>query len=147
MRTQDEIAGYAAGVEDFFGFKKEALVYCLDFEHAKPFLKDEVTEAEWEPTLTDEDVLKDMRDYMIFAIGKCEDHRGLSAGRSVNKLNAWTWVLGFEPIEEPYAQYGAPILKALCERHGFEWPTDNDPLNRMAQGMKCEPGCLEGCGT
>lgn len=146
-RSQAEIVAKIeeAKSNDVFGFKSEVLLGALQFDHAKTYLKPEVTAEEWAKIGDDlPPQLEQMRDYMAFAIGKAQDHRGISAYRSVEKLNAWTWLLGCEPIDEPFAQYGAPILKALCERHGFDWPDDED-INRMAEGKPCESGCLDGC--
>jgi hypothetical protein len=147
-RSQDEIvAQIEAWKHDIFGFRSEVLVNGLDFEHAKAYLKDGVSEDEWNAiTAKEPSVYEQMRSYMEFAIGKAQDHRGISAYRSTEKLNAWTWLLGCEPIEEPFAQYGAPILRALCIRHGFTWPDDED-INRMAEGKPCHDGCLDGCGS
>ena len=89
-----------------------------------------------------------MRTYMAFALGKAEDHRGLSAGRSVDKLRAWAWVLcdddRFREGQQPYRNYGVPILKAMCEHYGFDFP-QHGPLQAMAQGLPCRPDCNEGC--
>jgi len=147
MRSQDEIVAYIRANDDLFGFAREVLIPRLDFEHAKEWLREGVTPEEWQELLESEDVppLDAMRKYMDFAIGKARDHRGLSASRSVMKLNAWTFLLGFEPIEDPFPNYGAPILKALCQRHEFNWPDDDVALNRMAEGLPCHDGCMEGC--
>lgn len=142
MRTQEEIVAKIEASQSLFGFEKSVWVGGLDFAHAKPYLKEEVTEAEWEV----ENPLDAMRVYMVFAIEKATDHRGLSAGRSVENLNAWTWLLGCEPITEPYPQYGVPILKALAQRHGLDWP-DDTALERMAQGLPCHDDCMDGCGA
>lgn len=147
-RSQKEIVDRIEEIKsgDVFGFESEVLISALDFPYAKIYLKEGITEEEWKE-LTDDapPVFEQMRTYMEFAIGKAQDHRGISASRSVMKLNGWTWLLGCEPIESPYAQYGAPILKALCERHGFDWPDDED-INRMAEGKPCHVGCCDGCG-
>ena len=73
-----------------------------------------------------------------------------AAGRSVEKFTAWVWLLGddhtLKQIEsEPYAQYGAPKLKVVCDAYGFGMPTDT-ALLRMTEGLPCQPGCSEGCG-
>lgn len=143
VRTQEEIVAAIHASTDPFGFETQVWVSALDYEHAKPYLDEGVSETEWIDLLvqagSDED---QMRDYMDFAREKALDHRGLSAGRSIAKLNAWGWLLGFDPIDEPYRPYGVPILKALADRHGFEWPED-DVLDRMAQGLPCHPECTE----
>ena len=147
MRTQEEIIDKIEASNTFFGFDKEVYIYALDYEHAHPYLKPEVTKEEWESDLEQEGPIeKRMASYMEFAIGKALDHRGISANRSVEKLNAFSWLLGQDEwITEPYAQYGVPILKALAERHDLPWP-DDERLNNMAEGRKCTPDCRAGCG-
>lgn len=148
MRTQEEIVAKIESSKSFFGFDKEVYIYALDYEHAKAYLKPEVTKEEWESGLEEEGPIeKRMASYMEFAIGKALDHRGISANRSVEKLNAYSWLLGEDEwIEDPYAMYGVPILKTLAERHGLNWPTDDERLNNMAEGRNCTPDCPEGCG-
>lgn len=145
MRSQEEIVAKINSEDSFFGFGKQVYVSVLDFEHAKQYLKDGVTEEEWaEAQVTD--VRREFETYLDFAIGKALDHRGLSAHRSVEKLNAWSWLMGHdEPIEEPYPTYGVPILKALAERHDVPWPQGNEDLDRMARGEPCRENCNEGC--
>ena len=84
-----------------------------------------------------------------------QDHRGLSAGRSIDHFRAWLWMDGEDELVEqinsediPFAQYGAPILKAISEKYGAPTP-DDDATLRMMLGSICEPdGCpYEGCGT
>lgn len=152
LRTQEQIANYIQknrdSHEDVFGFMAEVLIGYLDFAHAKPFLKPEAKPEDWKTDpLTREHVIETMRDYMSFAWQKCEDHRGISAGRSVQKMQAWCWVLGEDHLIdwEEFAQYGAPILLAVSQRYGFEIPT-SDAVARMALGEYCRPDCEEGCG-
>lgn len=150
-RTQDEIVARITEVDDddWMGFRREVLIANLDFEHAKPYLKDGVTEAEWNP---DPDIAAKAADYLGFAIGKIQDHRGISASRSVDKLREYAWLLGRDDVvsamdAEDYAQYGAPKVKAFALGMGFEWPASPD-LERMARGDACDPdGCGEGCAT
>lgn len=58
---------------------------------------------------------------MPFAIEKAMDGRGLSASRSISKMQAWVFALGeTDAINwERYADYGRPILRQICERYGF----------------------------
>jgi hypothetical protein len=155
MRTQEEIAArFAAKQKDsFFGFDLEVLVDSLDYEHAKPHLKPEVKPEEWTPSLTDEAVKKAALEYLEFAWGKVEDHRGISAGRSVQKMAEYCWLLGMDDLvgriereEVSYAQYGAPIMKAVSEALGFPVPV-TPSLVRMMAGDSCRPSCEDGCGS
>ena len=138
---------------DFLGFTAEVLVRYLTFEQAKPLLKPDAEKGDWDDDIAPldrESILAEMRKYMDFAWGKVSGHRGISAGRNVEKMAAWLWVLGddeaVERIEEvSYAQYGAPKLAYVCERYGFEIP-DEEGLRNMIAGDPCEPGCENGCG-
>ena len=101
MRTQSEIVAEIEKLKnnDFLGFKREDLIDFLDFEHAKPHLKPEVTNEEWHPAQNSrENILKQMEDYMAFAWDKANNYRGLSAGRSMAHYTAWIWLLGDEQV-------------------------------------------------
>lgn len=153
MRTVDEIVEYYRREQgnDFFGFTAEVLLSYLTAEQFKEFAKPDADLSEWKAQpLTREYVLEEMRKYMEFAWGKVEDHRGLSAGRSIEKMQAWLWLLGDEETRafaddgDNYAQYGAPILKKICEVYGFPIP-EGEAIKRMSQGLPCYEGCQEGC--
>lgn len=150
MRTADEIvAKIDKKQNELLGFWPEVLIEFLTFDDAKPFLKPEATADEWStPTVQSREIIiEKMRDYMEFAWGKVENHRGISASRSVEKMEAWIWLLGddldLDAID--YAQYGAPKLAAVCERYGFPIP-DGAEIKNMINGRPCEPGCGQGCG-
>jgi len=67
---------------------------------------------------------------VAFGWGKVRNHRGLSADRTILKMKAWLWLLGDDELEAfaadyaNYPQYGAPILKAICEKYDFPIPED-----------------------
>lgn len=156
MKTQSEIIEYYDNhrEEDMFGFVAEVLFPYLTFDQAKKYLKPEATAEGWgdvEP-LTEEHVVGEMRDYMVFAWEKAADHRGLSASRSIEKMRAWLWLLGDEELRDfaddnsNYAQYGAPTLKAISEKYGFDIP-DEPRIKRMVKGLPCRDGCGEGCDS
>lgn len=147
MRTQAEILERIKNVEDddYFGFKRGVLISALDFEHALPFLKEGVTKDQWTP----DDAATEAASYYKFALGKIQDHRGISADRSVQKLTEYAWLLGRDDVvaamdEAEYAQYGAPKVKVFAEMLGYAWPDEPD-LNNMAAGRPCEPHCDMGC--
>src|SRR5581483_378596 len=133
---------------------RDVLIDALDFENAKPFLREGATAQDWAeyqhgPTT----VGMNARDYYKFALGKIENHRGISASRSVQKLTEYAWLLGLDHLaahlEEMtegggYANYGAPIVRLLGEALGLAWP-DSEVMRRMAQGLPCTDECLEGC--
>ncbi len=100
--------------------------------------------------MTRDAVLAGMREYMPFAWGKVEDHRGISAERSVTKMEAWIWLLKDDEVLErvkaaSYTQYGAPKLKVVCEQYHFPIP-DSEAVRRMASGEQCSNSCENGCG-
>jgi len=129
------------------GFAAEALVEFVPFDDAAAIRNKEVTREEWgeAKSLTREAVLDVMRDYMTFAWDKAQNHRGISASRSVTKMQAWIWLMDDPDITAPYQNYGAPFLRSACERYGFPIPASDD-VRRMAQGEPCREGCDEGCG-
>ena len=149
-------------------FELESLVEFLPFENAKRLdvVKEGIGPKRWDRVrkpLTREAVLEAIRDYMPFAVGKALDHRGISANRSVSRMQAWLWLLGDDEKVAwlHYANYGAPILKAICELYGWKleelmteiaggspaWARRQlERFERMAAGKPCRPDCNEGCG-
>lgn len=152
MRTDAEILARVREIqaEDFFGFEISDLLIRLPFAAAREFLKADATEDGWTVAPRGRDaLLAEMDHYAEFAWGKARDHRGISANRSVSHYRGWLWLLSdddFGAIDwERYRNYGAPILKQICERFAFPVPAD-EALLRMSRGEPCEPGCGEGCG-
>ncbi len=132
MRTQDEIVARInqRRTNDFLVFEVSEYVDYLDFDHAKPFLKEDVTEEQWaehrSAVTTPIDAIKN---YMAFAWDKANDCRGISANRSINHCIAWLWLAEedefLEKVEKEYKAnyhyYGKPILEMICERIGLDW--------------------------
>lgn len=128
MRTEKEILERIAAVEkdDWLGTTRGDLIHALNFDAARPFLKEGVKPEDWTTTLvTDEDVKKAMLDYMEFAWGKANNCRGISASRSIDHYKAWLWLLGddelFQFCEDDYHWYGKPQLKRICEKYGWDY--------------------------
>lgn len=125
MKTQEEIAKRLEAIkeEDIFGFESDCLIPYLDFQHAKPYLKPEVTEGDWhiEPMTPAEEI----KDYMPFAWDKANNCRGLSAGRSIEHMVAWLWLDGKDELiskmESEYEFYGKPCLVLICQEYGIDW--------------------------
>lgn len=160
MRTQDEIVERVNQIQadnaDLLGFRCVVLICALDYEHAKAFVKSDVTKESWEQDedaplhLTEEQIRKEGLDYLQFAFGKASDHRGISAGRSVEKMTEFAWLLGLDDIvtameKAEYQNYGVPKLKVFADALDIELPSED--LKRMAEGLPCEPGCPDGCGS
>ncbi len=157
MKTQEEIvAKFEEHRGKFLDFTPEVLLHYLDFSHAQAYLKPEATEEEWDKSktaLTRESVIEEMRQYMnSYGWDKAESHRGISAGRTIQKMQAWLWLLEdvdlyvFASDDKNYPQYGAPILKAICEKYRFIIPQE-ESIQRMMRGEPCgdDPDC--GCGS
>ena len=157
MRTQEEIVERVKQCRnpnnrssDFFGFRQEVLIAALDYGHAKPFLKPDATEETWGDAPNEEGLTSDATQYYEFALEKMENHRGISADRSVQKLSEFAWLLGRDDIlaameAADYPQYGAPKVKAFADGMGLPWPQEEWATN-MAAGVPCRPDCEDGCG-
>jgi hypothetical protein len=129
-RTQAEIVERieARKDDDFFGFEIGDYIVRLDYDHAKPYLKDDVTREEWETT--DLDPLQEAKEYVEFAFEKARGQRGISASRSLCHYIAWIWLSGDDAFaaevlkmsSTDYAPYGIPVLKHICNKYGWEIP-------------------------
>lgn len=153
MQTQADIVKFIEANSGFLDFTGEVLKPYLDFEHARPYLRPGTTAEEWETVaakdISDDAVKTALADYIAFAWGKVEDHRGISASRSVDKCSAWAWLLAGDDIIRDieaagYAQYGAPKLAVICKRFGLPIP-DGEWARRMIAGEPCGAGDC-GCG-
>jgi len=136
LRTQDEIV---AKLDDntrerFMDFTPDVLVPALEWEFAKKYLKEdyvekvEKEEEKFNDTSDIKTIVQEFLDYMVFAWGKAENQRGLSASRSINKLSAWLWLLNREDLvntiedDSLYNPYGAPALIEVCNQLGIDVP-------------------------
>lgn len=159
MRTVNEIVKRMKELEkeDLFGFQRGDLLEFLSYKEAKEFITAEAQkkidsgEDKWSyRKLTQAKVLKEMKKYMEFALGKAEGHRGLSADRSIQHYKAWVWLLGDEDYKSidwgHYQNYGVPILKQICDKYGFVFPKNNEVLMNMSVGRLCYDLCESGCG-
>lgn len=131
MRTQEEIVQRIKDIEDddLFGFQTGDLIEYLDYEYAKPFLKDEITEEKWKSIRKLAETPKEqMINYMEFAWQKANDKRGLSAGRTMEHYTAWLWLDGDDeiwPTLDKYEFYGKLHLIRICHYLGLD-PTKWD---------------------
>jgi hypothetical protein len=139
-RTQTEIVDRlrVARMDDFFGFKTEVLASFLDAEHVAEFCKPDAELSDW-TALTD--AATEGAEYLAFAFGKAEDHRGISAERSVQKMTEYAWLQGRDDVvkamdDAGFAQYGVP--KLITYAKAFELPVpEGDWIENMAQGRPC----------
>ena len=135
MRTQEELVKRyeERKGEDQLGFETDEYFVRLDWEHAKPYLKNEATPDDWgSPVgLERESLLERMKGYMPFAHEKADNERGISAWRSVAHYQAWIWLLGDEEflavITREYdgsQDYGKSTLAMICDQYGFQAVSD-----------------------
>lgn len=154
LRSQDEIVtrlkeGEQANLASIYRWQVLAAV--LDFEHGAAFCNPAATAADWGLPQTPEEVVRDAREYLQFAIDKIRDHRSLSAERALAKLIEWAWLLCRDDALEAmraaeHKQYGAPKVRAFAMAFGW-WPDPaaDEVFIRMADGLPCEPDCRQGC--
>ena len=140
------------GYEDLDGRRANRLIGLLTYELAKPYLKPEVTEADWKPT-TQTELRANSRGDLTFAWTKALGHRGISAGLMAEVMKDWVWLLCPEADykatkDAPYENYGAPILAMAGQLLDMSVAIDDpEQAKRMAEGLPCWDGCQEGCGT
>lgn len=155
MRTAQELYDYVTNGpgNDVFGFALEATCEFMPFDVVGERLREGVDKDEWDKgviELNRENVLARLTEYMAtYGWPKCQDHRGISASRTIMKVSAWLYAMEFDPKEvtrEDYAPYGAPMLARVCERLGLPIPQDEE-TQRMISGQDCMPGCEEGCNS
>lgn len=132
-------AEYAAIMDEhtggFLDFTHEVIVSFMPFSpETKRFFNDDhvkaVESGEKEHTVITDivEAAQELLDYMVFAWDKATSERGISAGRSIQKLSAWLWVLGRTDLSVKiesnrlYNPYGAPALIAICEDLGINVP-------------------------
>lgn len=133
MRTQEEILNRIEDVRknDFFGAETGDLIPFLTFENAKPFLKEGITEDQWnEKTPTEESIKNEAKEYLPFAWEKANDMRGISANRSIDHMRAYAWLLGDEILKEfdgiAYEHYGKEKLIYISDVVGFDWKSHDN---------------------
>jgi hypothetical protein len=141
MKSQDEIVAQMKTVEkdDWIGAIRGELLNALDFAHAKPFLKDDVTADQWlTPYKSVEDVKQAIIDYLPFAWEKANNCRGISASRSVDHMRGLFWLLGRDDMlakfDDHYEFYGKPCLVLASVEVGFDWAAHDDGKWRNDEG-------------
>ena len=130
---QDAIVSRIEAVKanDFFGAETGHLIYRLDYDRARPYIKDDVTPESWaEATTAVNPASVEARDYLPFAWGKANDCRGLSASRSIDHMAAFLFLAGRQDladgIRDHYEFYGKPCLVLASEFFGFDWRAHDD---------------------
>lgn len=151
-RTEAQLAARISEVSKKpFSFENEVLLAYAPFEIARPYLLSDFEAENWVRYPLNEagPILETARDYAeVIGWDKIKNHRGISAGRTIDKMEAWLWLLGWDPDtiihQSNWTNYGAPCLAAVCETLGFPIPED-EKIQRMIQGKPCVEGCDEGC--
>ena len=159
MRTEEEVLARLRAIngseEDFLGWRSSVLLAYLPYEKAKEFfgVPDNDLEQDWDTEIrrpNDEaHVREEIREYLIFAMDKMDNHRGISASRSVLKMGEWVWlVLGDDASEvyqsAPYENYGAPAIKTAADLFGLQdvWVAHLTPvIEKMVRGKACRLLC------
>ncbi len=125
MRTQEQTVQQIEKrkSDDILGFETDEYLRFLDFEHAKPYLKEGTKSEQWgKPTENStENILQIMLDYMSFAWEKAKGCRAISASRSISHYKAWIWMLDddFQFDENSYCHYGKNLLREICKQYGW----------------------------
>lgn len=125
MRTQKEILVRIQEVaaNDLVGFETNDLLITLEYNNAKPWLKEDTTESEWledQPDCTNDGIKKTIIEYLPFAFEKADNARGLSASRSLAHYSAWLWLLNDEAIYKEFVEtkpegYGQNVLMVIAK--------------------------------
>jgi hypothetical protein len=150
IRTPEEIvAKIREKKDDLASYWRDTLLPYLPFELAKEFLILDTAEEQWKglvEELSRESILEDMSEYMPFAWDKAARHSALSAARTIDRMQAWCWLIHEDHTLDwnKYRNYGAPILLEICKKFAFD-VTVPTPAANMALGQPCREGCNEGC--
>lgn len=127
----------------------DVLVGYIPYEQAKALglVKVGGDARDWKfKKLVEKTVVDEMKAFVDFALPKVAAHTSLAAMRGMDKLRAWTWLIDkdTEIAWENFPNFGAPVLKQICEKFEFGWPA-HPVLNQMAKGLPCSPECVRGC--
>jgi hypothetical protein len=132
-RTAEEIIARtnSQNYTDPFGWTLEVLLPYLEFDAVHRLLDEAgVTDEEWDDVRSDPaDIENAARAYYLFALGKIDNERGISAERSVIKLREYAWLAGRDDVvaamdAADYTPYGAPKVALFGQAFGF---TDSAP--------------------
>lgn len=110
--------------DDIFGEYSSCLNY-LPFENVKPYLKEGVTEKEWdENRKNDEDLRNDFKHYESWWREKIEDERGISVCRGKAQFAIRMMLAGCPEWKEIFTMdggwYQRGAFKKVAELFGFE---------------------------
>ena len=127
----EKLSNYRQKNDIFQDMTISDLVEYLPYNAAEQFLKDEVTSKDWEPRiLIKETVIKEIKDYMPFAVGKAIGERGLSSLRNISHFKNWMWLIEDEDTLEflnndgNYSMYGKPMLIEICKKYDIDFASE-----------------------
>jgi hypothetical protein len=137
-RSEDEIIERMENAKGMWsGFCVGTLIDYVDFSRAKQFYNEEFlakVKSGQEPTpvkITNVgEAVQDMLDYLVFGWSKAADKRGLSASRTIERMQTWLWLLGRDDLadlvanDDLYNPYGMPALIAVSEALGIKVPDE-----------------------
>lgn len=124
-----------ADQSDFLGKRTECLVYALDYEHAKPWLREDVGPEEWEGPI---EPVPAARNYLEFAVSKIMGERGISAGRNTDAYGEWVWLAYGD---EAFAEYEA-IDYGWYGRGQVGWAADKLGIGDLFRSEMEKQGAL-----
>ena len=119
---------------NLFGFGTSTAIDFLPLEGYRKFYKEEYLakvdsgEEKHEHISDVKEAAQDFLDYMVFAWMKATDERGISASRSIRKLEVWMKILGRPDVAQVldddsfYDPYGRPALKEACKLLNITYP-------------------------
>ena len=135
FRSHTEIVDRIKSVKekDWLGIQVNDLLEYLPFSEAKQFLTETATAEDWDIYPKESNyssIVQKIHDYMPFAWNKANDCKGLSAGRSLDHMKSWLWLirrdLAVIQLEGGHSMYGKPHLRAICEDFGWDWKKWDD---------------------
>jgi hypothetical protein len=147
MKRTEEIVARMKAVKDhdWLGTIAGDLLNYLTFDAAKEHLNEGITAEQWAEYQKEvKPPLVQAAEYLDFAWDKANNCRGISAGRSINHLNAWLWLAGLDDLVNQefvhYNMYGKRQLVIASVICGVDWrKLDNGRWSNYEEG--------EGLGT
>lgn len=133
MRTQQQILDKLKSrqlEQRFIDWFPDDVIIFLEYDNAKPFIKEDITREGWATMTankkTDDDIRTMIIEYLPFAWDKANNCRGISASRSIDHFEAWTWLLGHDIDFSKYRMYGKHHLVTISELFGVDWRALDD---------------------
>ena len=125
MKTINEILenykDYETPVDDRFGARFSYFLTPEQMEKIGFFLKDEYKEKYVPKEWTEENVIKQLKEDVLFGWEKACDERSISASIMYEVVKSWCKVLEDDLQNfSDYAPYGKPLFKAVAQKYNIE---------------------------